>query len=174
MINQFRVSDNRSSMKLKNSTFGLKFVSLGEYRVGFRFKEPQNVEVIKQTDVMELKENDFKDKRRGWDDIIKAGVGDELYMCVKNEGVFKGIVTSSPYIQEGGLDGKNYEDDSVFHICWKVKWDKISDITEEWDRILKPTTIRSTAFRIKENMIKTDSLGVLLTFTFLLRICIGL
>ena len=148
MINQFRVSDNRSSMKLKNSTFGLKFVSLGEYRVWFRFKEPQNVDEIKQTDVMELNESNFTSKRRGWKDVIHAKVGDEFYMCVKDEGVFKGIVASSPSIQEACIDGKNNQfDGSAFHICWSVRWNKISDVTDEWDRILKPKTI-STAFRI--------------------------
>lgn len=148
MINQFRLSDNRSSVARPYSITGKNFISAEEYRVWFRFKEPQNVDEIKQTDVMELNENDFTSKRRGWKDVIQSRVGDEFYMCVKDEGVFKGIVESSPSIQEACIDGKkNQFDGSAFHICWSVKWNKISDITDEWDTILKPKTI-STAFRI--------------------------
>jgi hypothetical protein len=148
MINQFRLSDNRSSVSRPYSITGKNFISTEEYRVWFRFKEPQNVEEIKHSNVMDLNESDFTSKRRGWKDIIQAKVGDEFYMCVKDDGIFKGIVISSPSIEEACVDGKkNQCDGSAFHICWSVKWNKISDITDEWNRILKPKTI-STAFRI--------------------------
>ena len=64
MINQFRLSDNRSSARPYSIT-GKNFISAEEYRLWFRFKEPQNVDEIKQTDVMELNESDFTSKRRG-------------------------------------------------------------------------------------------------------------
>ena len=105
-MNQFRLSDNRSSASRPYSITGKNFISDEEYRVWFRFKETQNVEEIKHSNVMELNESDFTSKRRGWKDIIQAKVGDEFYMCVKDDGIFKGVVNSSPSIQEACIDGK--------------------------------------------------------------------
>jgi hypothetical protein len=141
----YRVSDNRSSIGKPYSKIADDFLNDKCYVTWVKFKSPKDIDEIKN---MSLSDWDTKERnrvRRGWKDIVNFSIGNELYMCKKNDGIYRGFIRSLPVIEEAHIDQTGERDGSAFHISWEVEWNKISELNDEWDVILKPG-YRCTSF----------------------------
>ena len=147
MSKTYRVSDNRSSIGRPYSKTADDFLNDECYVTWVKFKQPKDVDEIKNISLSDWDTKEMASVRNGWKGIVNFSTGNELYMCKKNDGIYHGFIRSLPTIEEAHIDNTGERDGSAFHISWKVEWNKISELNDEWDAILKPS-YRGTSFKI--------------------------
>jgi hypothetical protein len=145
MSTTYRVSDNRSSIGRPYSKTADDFLNDSCYVTWVKFTQPKDIDDMKNMSLSDWNTKEMCGVRKGWKGIVNFSIGNELYMCKKNDGIYRGCIRSLPIIEEAHIDQTGERDGSAFHISWEVEWNKISELNDEWDSILKPT-YRGTSF----------------------------